>query len=124
MMSPAGGHTECWQCDWGPCLSDIVSAHKLGVTSAAETGFLIRPNPTRCAPDVAFVTSAKWASLEDKTGYLPVAPDLVAEVVSPNDSSSAVEAKVQMWLEAGVQLVLVVDPVVESSSCLSRCFPH
>ena len=92
-----------------------VSENNLGVTFAAETGFLISTEPdTVRAPDVAFLTAAKWAAIEDETGYLPVAPDLVAEVVSPKDSSSAVEAKVQMWLETGVQLVLVVDPEVKS----------
>jgi len=38
------------------------------------------------------------------------APDLVAEVVSPGDSSSDVEEKAIGWLTAGVTVVLVVDP--------------
>ena len=42
--------------------------------------------------------------------FLPIAPDFVAEVVSPNDRASEVEAKVEAWLDAGVRLVLVVDP--------------
>ncbi len=114
-MSPAGGRHGMLAMRLGSLLEQHVSENKLGVTFAAETGFLISTNPdTVRAPDVAFLTSAKWAAIEDETGYLPVAPDLVAEVVSRNDSSSAVEGKVQMWLEAGVQLVLVVDPVVKT----------
>lgn len=46
----------------------------------------------------------------DHEGYLPLAPDLVADVVSPSDRSSDVEEKVQSWLDAGVRIVLAVDP--------------
>jgi Uma2 family endonuclease len=41
---------------------------------------------------------------------LPLAPDLVAEVISPHDRSRDVESKTQAWLDAGVNVVLVVDP--------------
>jgi Uma2 family endonuclease len=41
---------------------------------------------------------------------LQVAPDLVVEVVSPNDTSTEVESKAEQWLEAGSRIVLVADP--------------
>jgi Uma2 family endonuclease len=62
------------------------------------------------APDVAFVSHARLGDLADEPGYLSVAPDLVAEVVSPSDQSSDLEEKVLAWLAAGVRTVLVVDP--------------
>ena len=43
-------------------------------------------------------------------GYLPLAPDLVAEVISPGDSFTEVEEKSLSWLAAGTALVLLVDP--------------
>lgn len=43
-------------------------------------------------------------------GYVRIAPDLVVEVVSPNDLSYEVEEKVQEWLGAGVQQVWVIHP--------------
>ena len=46
----------------------------------------------------------------DHPGYMPLAPDLAAEVVSPHDSSSDVEEKARDWIAAGVTVVLVVDP--------------
>ncbi len=65
----------------------------------------------RCgAPDVAFVSQERLGKFADHPGFLPLAPDLVAEVVSPNDSSSDVEEKALGWLAAGVTIVLVVDP--------------
>jgi Uma2 family endonuclease len=43
-----------------------------------------------------------------------LAPEFVAEVVSPNDTSSDVEQKALAWMEAGVTIVLVVDPQTKS----------
>jgi Uma2 family endonuclease len=37
--------------------------------------------------------------VDDTPAYLPLAPDLVVEVLSPSDSSSEVEFKVEQWLE-------------------------
>ncbi len=39
---------------------------------------------------------------------------MVAEVVCPSDESSEVEAKATAWLQAGVRVVLVVDPQTSS----------
>lgn len=47
---------------------------------------------------------------EEQAGFWAVAPDLVAEVVSPNDTAQDVQAKVVEWLAAGVRLVWVVYP--------------
>ena len=51
------------------------------------------------------VTSAPPSS-----SYLQVAPDLVVEVVPPNDASTDLEAKAEQWIEAGTKIVLVADP--------------
>jgi Uma2 family endonuclease len=92
-------------------IGDYVEKHRLGETSTAETGFLIRQDPDSVrAPDVAFIASDRVAPFVHHAGYLPLAPDLVAEVVSPGDSSSDVESKALGWLDAGVRRVLVVDP--------------
>jgi Uma2 family endonuclease len=111
MMSPAGGRHGRIA---GKLLLRIgvhVEKHKLGATFAAETGFLIRQNPdTVRAPDVSYVSHARLGEFADHPGYLPLAPDLAAEVVSPKDSSSDVEEKANAWLTAGVRVVLVVDP--------------
>ena len=37
-------------------------------------------------------------------------PDLVAEVISPNDTAYEVRAKTEEYLRAGVQIVWVIDP--------------
>jgi Uma2 family endonuclease len=44
------------------------------------------------------------------TGYAEVVPDLVVEVVSPNDTAREANDKARMWLGHGVRLVWVIHP--------------
>ncbi len=111
MMAPAGSEHGRIAGRIFTRLAVHVEKHDLGVTYAAETGFRIAVSPdTVRAPDAAFVSHRQLAAIEPTRGYLPLAPDLVVEVVSPNDSFSDVEAKVANWLEAGTGIVLVADP--------------
>jgi Uma2 family endonuclease len=45
-----------------------------------------------------------------RRGYAALAPDLVAEILSPDDRPGEVLAKVGDWLDAGTKLVWVIDP--------------
>ena len=49
--------------------------------------------------------------MQQRRGYGAYAPDLVAEVLSPDDRANDVLSKVGDWLGAGVRLVFVIDPV-------------
>jgi Uma2 family endonuclease len=81
-----------------------------GGVFAAETGFHLGSNPdTVRAPDVAFVARERMEAART-AGYAALAPDLVVEVLSPNDRPGDVLAKVADWLSAGTKLVWVVDP--------------
>ena len=65
-----------------------------GITSAAETGFLLSRDPdTVRAPDAAFVASERAEAVGRTERYWPGAPDFVAEVLSPGDIFAEVEAK-------------------------------
>ncbi|HBE70733.1 MAG TPA: Uma2 family endonuclease [Planctomycetaceae bacterium] len=111
MMSPAGGRHGRIAARIGILLGVHVEQNGLGATFAAETGFLIAKDPdTVRAPDASYVSSQKIGKLIDDSGYLPFAPDLAVEVVSPNDSFATVESKAFGWLNAGCMLVLVVVP--------------
>jgi Uma2 family endonuclease len=92
-------------------LAQYVEAHQLGVVYAAETGFRLATNPdTVRAADVAFVSQRRVDEVGDVEGYWPGAPDLAVEVISPNDTYTAVEEKVAEWLGAGARSVWVVNP--------------
>jgi Uma2 family endonuclease len=81
-----------------------------GQILAAETGFtLFRGPDTVRAPDIAFVRRDHLPELAT-AGFPQLAPDLVVEVLSPDDRPGETLAKVGDWLEAGVRLVWVIDP--------------
>lgn len=87
-----------------------VATSGLGRVFAAETGFTLARGPdTVRAPDVAFVSAARLPHPPPR-GFAELAPDLAAEVMSPDDSAPEVLDKVADWLRAGTRLVWVVDP--------------
>jgi Uma2 family endonuclease len=91
-------------------VGSYVRAHALGAVFGQDTGFKIASDPdTVRAPDLAFVDRARVAQIA-RRGYAALAPDLVAEILSPDDRPGEVLTKVGEWLEAGVRLVWVIDP--------------
>jgi Uma2 family endonuclease len=92
-------------------VADFVRRHDLGEVIAQDTGFKIGRDPdTVRAPDVAFVARERLSQIADE-GYAELAPDWVAEIVSPSDRPGEVLEKIGQWLTAGVRLVWVLDPV-------------
>ena len=43
-------------------------------------------------------------------GFVPFAPDIAVEVLSPSDAHLDVEEKIEEWLQAGTALVWVINP--------------
>jgi Uma2 family endonuclease len=62
------------------------------------------------AAGVAFVSTERAAGMP-KRGYWALAPDLVAEVMSPDERPGEVLSKVSDWLAGGVRLAFVIDPL-------------
>jgi Uma2 family endonuclease len=94
----------------GYYLSDFVNRNALGVVFAQDTGFKIARDPdTVRGPDVAFLGRERVDRIPAR-GYAEVAPDLVAEILSPDDRPGDVLAKLADWLAAGARLVWVIDP--------------
>ena len=91
-------------------LMDYADAQDLGQVVAAETGFTLATDPdTVRAPDAAFIRCERLPD-PAPAGFARLAPDLVVEVLSPDDRPGEVLAKVADWLSAGTRLVWVVDP--------------
>ena len=111
VMAPAGGRHGQVAHTSALFIGIHVRGRNLGRVFAAETGFLLRRNPdTVRAPDVAFVAAERLGTEETPAGFLELAPDLAAEVVSPGDSAGVVRDKVGDWLSAGTRLVCVLYP--------------
>ena len=66
-------------------------------------------------PDLMFFEASRldiykkqYPNWEDKPFI--IVPDMVIEIISPSDSYSEIDRKVELYLEDGVQLVWVIDP--------------
>jgi Uma2 family endonuclease len=110
VREPAGSTHGIVAMNLGAALAVHVRQAGAGAVFAAETGFKLTTNPdTVRAPDVAFVARDRVPPRESR-GFPALAPDLVVEVLSPEDRPGEVLAKVADWLTAGTRLVWVVDP--------------
>lgn len=116
LMSPAGSKHGWVVMNIAGPLRAFVRTEGLGYVFGAETGFVIETNPdTVRAPDVAFVQKNRVdGELPDQ--FFPGAPDIAVEVLSPNDTASAVEEKSEAWLNAGCHAVWLVDPQRKTAS--------
>src|SRR5258706_10831486 len=70
----------------GAAILVYAKTHKLGRVTAAETGFNLAPGTT-LAPDVGFIAAARVPEVLPSSGYVPFAPDLAVEVVSPGNTA-------------------------------------
>src|SRR5262245_63656907 len=76
----------------------------------AEVGFKLASNPdTVRGPDIAFVKNDRVPSRGGR-GYFKGAPDLVIEVLSPDDRPRETREKIDSYLAKSVSLVVVIDP--------------
>ncbi|HEX3149541.1 MAG TPA: Uma2 family endonuclease [Gemmataceae bacterium] len=98
-------------------LRDHVKSRRLGWISPEGTSF-------RCFPDdegrvrradTAFHQLDRLSPEQAQSeGHCTVVPDLVVEVISPNDLADDVNAKRLEWQEAGAKLVWVIHPLQQT----------
>jgi Uma2 family endonuclease len=111
LMASGGDHGDVtMELSWR--LAQIVFEDKRGKVFAAETGFIVDRNPdTVRAPDIAFMSKERIEMMGGiPKGYIPIAPELAVETLSPNDLYTESQEKARMWLEFGSKLVLVLNP--------------
>lgn len=75
-----------------------------------DVGFTLRTNPdTVRGPDIAFLKSDRVPAPGGR-GYFKGAPDLVIEVLSPEDRPRETRQTIDGYIDRGVSLVVVIDP--------------
>ena len=92
-------------------LGNYAEAHQ-GLVMGPDCGYQIFPDdPNRVRfPDGSFIRSGRLPHDRPPRGYVRIVPDLVIEVISPNDLAWEVEAKVAEYVRAGVSLIWVLYP--------------
>lgn len=94
-------------------LASHVEATNLGWVSPEGTSFRCFPDDpgrVRRADTAVHRLDRLTAARATAEGHCTVVPDLVVEVVSPNDLADDVNGKRVEWLEAGAALVWVINP--------------
>jgi len=94
-------------------LSIYVESHNLGWVAPEGTSlqcFSRHPDRVR-KPDVCFHSLERLSHAQAiSEGHLSVVPNLVVEVISPQDRAVRVNTKLNEWVEAGVPLIWLVYP--------------
>ena len=108
-MSPPMGPHGLIANEAGRRIGNFVKGRNLGAVYN-QSGFILGRDPDLLLePDVAFVQRARFP--ENSRGYPAQAPDLVVEIASPSQTGPSIEEKTALYLEAGVRLIWIFDPV-------------
>ena len=105
IMAPTGGETGSRNANLLIRLGIWNEQAQLGVVFDSSTGFHL-PNGADRSPDVAWVKQNHWDALtpQQREKFPPLAPDFVMELMSPTDNVKEAQAKMQEYLEDGVQM--------------------
>ncbi|HEX4561354.1 MAG TPA: Uma2 family endonuclease [Gemmatimonadales bacterium] len=88
-------------------LRDVPEAGQL---IAGATGFTLAKGPdTVRSPDIAYIRPGRVPHPKTQ-GFPELAPDLVVDVLSPEDRTREIQQRAGQWLAAGTHVVWVVDP--------------
>ncbi len=105
------GYTECVI---GKVLSAFAEQHHLGRVMVGEVGIYTARDPdTVRGADVVFISHERMAQVKSPS-YLDVAPDLIVEVLSPEDRWSDVMEKLEEYFAIGVRAVWVADTKMQT----------
>ena len=86
-----------------------------GRVLTGEAAFRIRQGPdTLVGIDIAYISAALAATLPDETFSIDGVPVLAVEILSPSDTQEGITDKITDYLDAGVALVWVVEPVFKT----------
>jgi Uma2 family endonuclease len=90
--------------DWAAGRGEIGIEWRFRVT---PPGAITRP----LVPDLSFVRNERLRPFSDDEIQIPLlSPDVAFEILSPDDRPPDVEDKVGVYLSAGTELVVLVDP--------------
>lgn len=113
-MSPTGFLHGDIEAELGTALRSWARETRRGRAVGGEVGIYIRRDPdTVRAADLLYISHERLAG-RTPVGYLDVAPELVVEILSPDDRWDDVMEKLADYFAAGVDRAWVVAPKLRS----------
>ena len=121
---PAGGSHGVAAANLMFMLSVHVRQHGLGRVFGDGFGYELSRLPrTVRVPDTSYVRADRLPPEGIGPGLLKLAPDLAIEVLSPSETASELEEKLDDYLVSGTPLVWIVDPVRRTVMIVSADAP-
>ena len=110
IMAPTGGSTGNRNGRLNQQLFNWSDRDGSGIAFDSSTGFKL-PNGADRSPDAAWVTIDRWNALtiDEQNRFIPLCPDFVVELMSPSDSRSVLQTKMQEYQDNGVRLGFLID---------------
>lgn len=91
-------------------LHNHVRVIKTGKVRSGEVGIYMRRNPdTTRAAGMLYVSNERYGR-RSSSAFLDVAPEIIVEILSPNDSMPEVMQKLREYFAIGMLLVWVIGP--------------
>jgi Uma2 family endonuclease len=94
----------------------FIKTNRLGFLFADGLGyrcFTNSPNEVR-KPDISFIRAGRLEEGRFPKGFLPFAPDLAIEILSPGDLATEIDEKVEQFLTAGTSQIWIVNPAMRT----------
>ena len=121
---PAGGPHGRAAVDVIARLLEHVEPRGLGWVFADGVGYeLIALPHTVRVPDASFVRASRLPEGGIGPGFLKFAPDLAIEVLSPSETASELQAKLDDYHAAGTPLIWVVEPIRRTVTVVASDLP-
>ncbi|MDZ8258377.1 Uma2 family endonuclease [Nostoc sp. ChiQUE01b] len=110
IMPPTGGETGKSNSTINAQIWFWNDQYQLGEVFDSSTGFTL-PSGADRSPDVSWVEKSRWDALtkEQKEKFIPLCPDFVIEILSPNDSLKRTQNKMQEYIENGCRLGWLIN---------------
>ncbi len=110
IMSPTGGGTGNRNIEIAADFVVWNRQTRLGICFDSSTCFKF-PNGANRSPDVAWISQERWdtLTLEEQEKFPPISPDFVLELMSPSDTLSETQEKMQEYMDNQVQLGWLID---------------
>ena len=112
LLPPANPFTSIQNASLTTDLVIWARADGTGLGFDATAGFSL-PNGAIRSPDASWILKERWAELseEEKHKFAHIVPDFVVELRSPSDRLRDVQAKMQEYMDNGVRLGWLIDPL-------------
>jgi Uma2 family endonuclease len=107
MTRPAYKHNQPLMVLYGE-MYQFFKKNPIGVALGSENLYAIGPR-IRLAPDFAVILGNQRDELRNAT-VIPLIPEIVVEMLSPDDQTRRMHRKLKQYFDAGVKEVWVLDP--------------